>query len=113
MFAYQIQKLGTDLNFNIGKKVASSRPSRCVCRAEAASDDKNSKLMRWYDMQDITCSRLCIRTPESGLRGVFAEEDIPAFDGIAVIPPHMIIQSQFKDMDKIVEVSWLISISNI
>ena len=69
----------------------------------AMMDLKDLKLMRWYDKHDIICPRLCIRTPESGLRGVFAAEDIPAFEGIAVIPPHMIIRSPFKDMVEIVQ----------
>ena len=69
------------------------------------TDVKDSKLMRWYDKHDIICSRLRIRTPESGLRGVFAAEDIPPCEGIAVIPPHMLIRSPFKDMEEIVQVN--------
>ena len=69
------------------------------------NDVKDSNLMRWYDKHGILCSRLRVRTPESGLRGVFAEKDIPGLDGIAVIPSHMIIRSPFKDMEEIVQVN--------
>ncbi len=68
------------------------------------SNAKDLTLMRWYDEHDIICSRLRIRTPESRPRGVFAAEDIPALEGIAVIPPHMIIRSPFKDMEELVQV---------
>ena len=66
---------------------------------------KSSKLMAWYAKHGILSSRLCIRTPESGLRGVFAEKDIPGLEGIAMIPPHMIIRSPFKDLEDIVQVN--------
>jgi hypothetical protein len=74
--------------------------------------NKAVKLMRWYDTHDILCSKLCVRTPESGLRGVFAEEDIAMYEGIAVIPPHMIIQSPFKDMEEIVQANTLNEFAN-
>jgi hypothetical protein len=79
------------------------------CGLHAAStpsmtDIKDSKLMQWYDKHNIICSRLRVRT-QRGIRGVFAVEDIPAKGGIAVIPPHMIIRSPFKDMEEIVQVN--------
>lgn len=64
-----------------------------------------SPLMTWYDKHDIVCSKLAVRTPEGGVRGLFAEKDISPYEGIAVIPPHMIIKSPFKDSEEIVQVN--------
>jgi hypothetical protein len=63
-----------------------------------------AELMRWYDKHDIVSSKVCIRTPEGGVRGLFARENILPFEGIAVIPPQMIIRSPFKDLQEIAKV---------
>jgi hypothetical protein len=60
--------------------------------------------MRWYDKHDIVSSKVCVRTPEGGVRGLFAKESIAPCEGIAVIPPHMIIQSKYKDLEEMAKV---------
>jgi hypothetical protein len=63
-----------------------------------------SELMKWFDKHDIVSSKVCVRTPEGGIRGLFAKEDIAPFEGIAVIPSHMIIQPPYKDLEEMVKV---------
>ena len=63
-----------------------------------------SELMSWYDKHDIVSSKVCVRTPEGGVRGLFARENILPCEGLAVIPRNMIIQSQFKDLEEMAKV---------
>ena len=71
---------------------------------ESPMAESSDELMRWYDKHDIVSSKVFIRTPEGGVRGLFARESISSCEGIAVIPPHMIIQSQYKDLEEMVKV---------
>ncbi len=79
------------------------RPPPEVCGPGHSEMEKAAELMRWYDKHDIVSSKVCIRTPEGGVRGLFARESILPCEGIAVIPKHMIIQSPFKDLEEMVE----------
>jgi hypothetical protein len=66
---------------------------------------RTTEMMAWYDRHNIMSNKLSIRHDQSGVRGVFAEEDIFPYEGIAAIPPNMIIRPEYKTLEDMLEVS--------
>jgi hypothetical protein len=65
-----------------------------------ASDEgvPSLSLESWFRAHDVLYSRVSIRIPENGVRGIFADEDIPPRYPIAVIPARMIIRPLYSDL---------------
>ena len=55
--------------------------------------------MQWYASHNFIISpKICIRTV-GGLRGIFTTSDLFAGEGVAAIPPNMIIRSKFSSLN--------------
>ena len=67
------------------------------------SNSQYCEMMKWYDKHNIISSKLSIRHGPNG-RGVFVDADAFPFQGIAVIPPSMIIRPVFLDLEGMLEV---------
>jgi hypothetical protein len=65
---------------------------------------RSAEMMKWYDRHNIISSKLSIRYRKDGVRGVFVDKDTFPFQGIAVIPPNMIIRPEFETLEEMLEV---------
>ena len=67
---------------------------------------KSAEMMAWCDKHNIMSSKLSIRYSQSGVRGLYLEQDTFPNEGIAVIPPNMIIRRNFDPNLKLWKICW-------
>jgi hypothetical protein len=96
--AYNSATLGSDRKkYGQSPMLCSIDKSKSTTAVE--SSHENADIMRWYASQNFIISpKICIKTV-GGLRGIFATSDLCAGEGVAAIPPNMIIRSQFSSLD--------------
>ena len=75
------------------------------------ANSEYSKMMKWYDQHNIVSSKLAVRLGQNGVRGVFAIANAAPFEGIAVIPPNMIIRPSFQTLEAMLDVSQVLIVA--
>ena len=81
-----------------------SKSNKASLQAGLGNRNSNTSLLyHWFEKHNIVFSKVEIFTPENGVRGIFALEAIPLRFPIAVIPEHMIIQSEFLDLKDLID----------